>query len=241
MNVSRYPRLATTSRAMSRNQEGVVQGAERFAVAKGELELRPVVLGVDRLHREAAHSRRVPDVLEQTLRVHRCAGSVHVRAGGVVGHPVPGRPTLEDERLELDPDRGLQAPLPPRLHGTLQRTPSAEPERSPLALQVRHHHCGAGLPAGAHVVQVEHRLHVRQTLAHPGARDVQQRTLVVHRVDPDAVPRGAGLGDGSREVLPACEVQVVAEQDPDAFVVAHRERPPAPPGPAIGPPPPAET
>ena len=222
-------------------QEDVVQGAERVAVAQGELELRPVVLGVDGFHREVALAGRGPDVVDQAFGVDCGAGAVHVGAGGVVRHPATRGVPLEDERFQLDPDRGLQTPLAPRLDGTLQRTPSAEPERPPLAFQVRHHHGGAGLPAGAHALQVEHRLHVRQALAQSGARGVQQGALVVHRVDPDAVPGRAGLGNRTWKVLPACEVQVVAEQDPDSFEFAHRESPPSPPGPVTGPPPPAET
>ena len=130
-------------------EETVVGGAQGVGVAKGELELGRVVLGVDRLERDLRLLRSLPDRVEQPVGVNAGARPVHVGAGRVDRPPAAVAVGLEDESLELHTDHRVEAQRAPVGHGLAQRGARRHRHQLALALELGHDDPSVGLPARA--------------------------------------------------------------------------------------------
>ncbi|CAB4801637.1 unannotated protein [freshwater metagenome] len=87
----------------------VVNGLERTVVVQGELELRGVVLGVRRFHREPGANGALEHVVDETVRIGDGAGLVHDRPGGGYRAPAAAAVRLQREGLQLDAYVGVEA------------------------------------------------------------------------------------------------------------------------------------
>ncbi|MCB0991928.1 MAG: hypothetical protein KDB16_13185 [Acidimicrobiales bacterium] len=102
-------------------QERVVGGLESVVVLEGQLELRLVELGVDRLEFEPAGPSGAHDVVYQTVGVGGLSGSVHHRARRLPAFPAALAVGLENIGLQLDTDLGAVSQVFPGTDGLLQR------------------------------------------------------------------------------------------------------------------------
>ena len=198
-------------------EHDLVHRLDGVVIGQRELELRRVVLGVHALDGQPAGGRLRPDGIGEAARVGKRAGGVGVRRGGVVGLEAAVGLDLEGEGLQFDAHHGVVAQRVPLRHGALERGAAAHRQRrAVVGVQVAHHHARGGLPARADVGGLPHRFHVGQAAQHlgPGRGD---QVLVVGDAEGAAAKPCAAVTLFQRHVLAAGDVEVVAEQDTQAF------------------------
>ena len=202
-------------------QENVVDRTQCVSVTQSELELRPVVLGVDRFDRKPAKLRLSPYVVYQSVWVNGCTGSVDERTRCVIGNPLAVCVPLKYESFEFHPHLRVVAHFLPRRHRTFQHAARAMRQALAVALEIRHDHTGACLPARSRVSRLEHRIEIGKSFQHHGPGRRYHLAIVAEGVYTDAMPSNTGIRHRTRQVLAPSQVEMIAKQHANALVIVH--------------------
>ena len=155
-------------------EKGVIGSAQRIGIAKRQLELSRVELGIDRFERDVAAGCEIDDVVDQADGVHQAAGSIDVGLRRIPSLPAVLFGELKHVGLELDAHHGAVAQRFPIGDRLAQGIPSGVAEWLTALRQVADGHLGPVIvPARPKVGGVEGGMHVGKAVeyARPGCGD----------------------------------------------------------------------